>query len=488
MKKTNHKLTLIILLLISISTLSIISITYSKFVYKKDMTNTTNVPEYNHCLANGVSNLNDCILLNENDAKTKNFALETINAKTVDPTKVSSTDEGLLASNDDNGTSYYFRGSATDNYLSYAGYIWRIVRVNGDGSIRLIFSGTSTLDAGEATTIGTTAYNTTEQIDMTYLGYKYGLNQSQKTTNNAIYNNLAADNVYTHANKISCDNNTKNCTLNDHVITEEWSSGYLSVLHWTLTDLVSIFRKPKYTCWKPSVDSTCNVYMEVTGRTDGEGSGVIPYEVEGKYTAYISTNYNATLTNENNSTVKDILDAWYVENILNKTDANGISYANYVADTKFCNDRSLASGDGNTLGADSVYNSYNRNTNNKTPNLTCTQTSDEFTTSTATGNGALTYPIGLITADELALSGVVAGTTGTTSYLNNGTSYWTMSPGYFSVTKLTSNNYVMTSTGTLDTQVIGDSASIRPVINLSANTKITRGNGTSTNPYQVSIN
>ena len=46
----------------------------------------------------------------------------------------------------------------------------------------------------------------------------------------------------------------------------------------------------------------------------------------------------------------------------------------------------------------------------------------------------------------------------------------------------------MTSTGTIDTQVIGTEAQIRPVINLSSNVKITRGNGTVSNPYQVTLN
>ena len=63
-----------------------------------------------------------------------------------------------------------------------------------------------------------------------------------------------------------------------------------------------------------------------------------------------------------------------------------------------------------------------------------------------------------------------------------------MSPGYFSVTKLTENNYIMNSTGTLTTEQIKNESAIRPVINLSKDVLITKGNGTSANPYQVSIN
>jgi len=39
---------------------------------------------------------------------------------------------------DDYGTSYYFRGNVVDNYVNYAGMCWRVVRIEGDGSVKLI--------------------------------------------------------------------------------------------------------------------------------------------------------------------------------------------------------------------------------------------------------------------------------------------------------------------------------------------------------------
>ena len=288
---------------------------------------------------------------------------------------------------------------------------------------------------------------------------------------------------------MSCNSSTKLCVPNgNNIITEPWSNGYLSVLHWTLTDITSIFRKPKFTCWKETSDATCNVYMEVTGRTDGGSSGTMPTEVAGKYTGYISSTYASTLTNENDSTVKTTLDNWYVENILNKTDSNGNSFANYISDTRFCNDRSLNSGDGNTLNANSIYNPYNRNTTTKEPSLLCSQNEDSFTTTTELGNGHLTYPIGLITADEITLSGIVSDGEEYNSYLNTGISYWTMSPGFFSINKLTSNNYIMDTTGNLTTKATNSEHAIRPVINISKDVLITRGNGTVSNPYEITLN
>ena len=484
MKKINDKISLIIVLLIAIMTLSVVGVTYSKFLFQQDISNTINVPEYNHCIANGYSTLSECVIANENDVQSLDNSKTTIKTKTTSFDVTPTNDEGLYMAIDDYGESYYFRGMAKDNYVSFAGYMWRIVRVNGDGSVRLVYSGTSTLDVGEATTIGTINFNDATITDMAMLGYTYGINQQSKTQKNAIYNNLTDEKINVHANKISCDNNTGLCTLSDHIITEAWSEGYQSVLHWNLSDLTSLWKKPKYTCWGTE-NPTCNIYMEVSGRTDGGSNGTIPYEVSGTYTGYISKTYKDTLTNDYESTIKTTLDTWYDENISSKTDTNGFTYNEYVADNKFCNDRSLASGDGNTLAADSVYGAYNRNTNNKTPSLSCTQIEDSFSINTTNGNGYLSNPIGLLTADEIALSGGVAETENAGSYLNTGISYWTMSPGYFSVTKLTENMYIMNSTGKLTTDSIKNESGIRPVINLSKDVKITKGNGTSANPYQV---
>lgn len=53
---------------------------------------------------------------------------------------VATEDEGLIADIDDAGTTYYFRGANNKNYVSFAGYTWRIVRINGDGTVKLILN------------------------------------------------------------------------------------------------------------------------------------------------------------------------------------------------------------------------------------------------------------------------------------------------------------------------------------------------------------
>ena len=83
---------------------------------------------------------------------------------------------GIYESQDDLGTTYYFRGDVTNNYVYFANYYWRIIRINGDGGIRMIYDGTTPHDNGESSTdrqIGTSTFNSFDNSNA-YVGYKYG--------------------------------------------------------------------------------------------------------------------------------------------------------------------------------------------------------------------------------------------------------------------------------------------------------------------------
>ena len=71
--------------------------------------------------------------------------------------KTATTKEGIFMAEDDYGESYYYRGAA-DNWVSFAGFYWRIIRINGDGSIRMIYSGTKENHTGDGATIGGSPY------------------------------------------------------------------------------------------------------------------------------------------------------------------------------------------------------------------------------------------------------------------------------------------------------------------------------------------
>ena len=67
----------------------------------------------------------------------------TMKAKKISPIPYS-TEKVLSVTSDDYGTSYYYRGNVTDNYLAFNGYCWRIVRIEGDGSIKVTLAATKT--------------------------------------------------------------------------------------------------------------------------------------------------------------------------------------------------------------------------------------------------------------------------------------------------------------------------------------------------------
>lgn len=293
-----------------------------------------------------------------------------INQSEPNFSQVATTDEGMFTANDNDGVTAYFRGAVTNNYVKFANFWWRIIRVNGNGSIRLIYDGTTAHANGESSTdrqIGISVFNTNTD-DNAYVGYMYG--------------------------------------------------------------------------------------------TPG------------------STTYEATHANVNNSAVKTTLDNWYESNLSN--------YSDYIdTEAGFWGDRTLLSGSG-TGTTQTNYAAYNRLLTNKTPTFGYNNSNDLYTTSgSSQGNKALTYPIGLITADEVAYAGGVWDTDNKSYYPYIGQYYWTMSPfwsyGYTAV-------FYMSSSGSLYARwgVSDDRVGVRPVINLRGDLSVT-GTGTSTDPYEVSL-
>mgnify|MGYP007124400662 CR=1 FL=1 len=101
----------------------------------------------------------------------------TVNADgTATVTEAESKYGYLCSMKDAYGTSYYYRGNVTNNYVKFAGFYWRIIRVNGDGTVRVIYDGKSAHVNGESSSdriIGTSAFND-KYDDNAYIGYMYG--------------------------------------------------------------------------------------------------------------------------------------------------------------------------------------------------------------------------------------------------------------------------------------------------------------------------
>ncbi len=126
------------------------------------------------------SNNTSCYLYFDSYCKPEDTACQTILAnkevkvrdKITGPLTDNTTGK-MYAAEDDDGMSYYFAGSVDNNWVRFAGYYWRIVRINGDGTIRIIYNGPTTNQTGETTQIGVSAFNENYD-DNAYVGYMYG--------------------------------------------------------------------------------------------------------------------------------------------------------------------------------------------------------------------------------------------------------------------------------------------------------------------------
>ena len=257
--------------------------------------------------------------------------------------------------NNGQGVTYYYTGANPNNWVQFGEFWWRIIRINGDGSIRMIYQGTSANTTGTGTQIGTSAFNSS-------------------------YNR----------------------------------SYYVGLVH--------------------------------------DGSGQHGYGQP--------------------STIMTTLNNWYNSNLA--------SYEEDYIDTGagFCSDRNLQSGSWSAYKY-VEYAAYGRlyNKGSESASLQCSDVDI-----LSQDNGRLPNPIGLVTADEVALAGVTWSNP-QSSYLNTGQNYWTMSPS------MSINGFAgvfrVYSSGRLIDDRVNYSNGVRPVINLKANIAISSGNGSSDTPFVV---
>ena len=194
-----------------------------------------------------------------------------------------------------------------------------------------------------------------------------------------------------------------------------------------------------------------------------------------------------------NSTIKQTIDKWYAGTTLKDNDL--------IADQIFCNDRAASTSDvtysntnyttltsWNSTGTQYFYGASGRLTlTTKSPQLICPTGSDKFTVNTSNGNGALTYPVGLITADEVAMAGGVYGSSNTNSsyYLYTNEYYWLGSPDSFISSGYARDFSVDLSGYFNNIGVNNNDNGARPVVSLSSKAKLS-GSGTYDDVYTVS--
>ena len=411
--------------------------------------------EDTYCKDNGFNTLSDCMLVMNNHETSVEVAKQNITNKgTPNFFKTATTDEGLFMTEDDDGESYYYRGAVKNNYVSFAGFTWRIIRRNGDGSVRLIYSGKTTSDVGEVTTIGDSVFNE-KYWNPTYVGYKYNekfsLHENNGTTGYDWFTNTTK---YNFGTGYAFNESTGKFTLTGTIKQLTWKDNHDEIVSNNL-----------YSC----LNTSCNVVYKITGYQSDTRMTVQPI-------SYSSDSYADAVTNNTNSTMKNTLDTWYKNNLIN--------YNSYLADETFCNDRNINWGSGYLITGTTTYGTYGRLAEKNITSLKCQQDNDKFKVSST--NAKLDYSIGLITADEVVFAGGVSGLFNNNYYLYNGQSFWTFSPSHFDSYSSYAKLWIVLFDGKL--HAWGNANYFfraRPVINLKADTQITKGDGTALNPYVV---
>ncbi len=414
--------------------------------------------EDTYCKDNGFTTLSDCMLVMNNHEATTDAAKTAIKAKgTPDFNKIAPNDsetDGLYMAEDDDGESYYYRGAVKNNYVSFAGFIWRIIRRNGDGSVRMIYSGKSTSDTGDSVMISSSQFSS-KYWDPTYVGYKYNesfsLHEDNGTTRYTWFTNTQK---YNYGTGYTFDESTRKFTLTGDIKQLTWTDNHDEIVNNKL-----------YSC----LNTSCNVVYKVTEYNNATRMIVQPI-------SYSSNSLVDAQTNMIDSTIKTKLDSWYQNNLTN--------YTPYLADTTFCNDRSMVSGSGYLISSGTNYGTYQRIQDNKAPSLKCSQENDRFKVSSESAK--LNYPVGLILVDEVALAGGKSGSANSNYYLYNGKYFWTLSPSNFA----SNNSYayvwpVMSSGSLLPWSGVTSSLGVRPVINIKQDVIITKGDGSALNPFVV---
>ena len=288
-------------------------------IYKSKIivNSTSNKTLDTYCIDNGFTKLSDCMLVMNNHEQSTDIAKTNIKAKgTPDFSKTATTDEGLFMAEDDEGESYYYRGAVKNNYVSFAGFIWRIIRHNGDDSIRMIYSGKSTSDTGDDVTIGKSQFNS-KYWDSTYEDYKYNenflLNESSDITG---YTGFTNTEKYDFGTGYIFDESTKKFALTGTIKQLTWKDNHDEIVKNNL-----------YSC----LETSCNVMYKVTGYESDTIMILKPI-------SYSSKSLATAQTNNINSTIKTVIDTWYKNNLT--------TYTSKLADETFCNDRSVTGGSG----------------------------------------------------------------------------------------------------------------------------------------------
>ena len=176
----------------------------------------------------------DTILANYPTVKTRTFPFTT-------SSKVEGNTTGTIYKSansnqyDNDGEVYYFAGNPPDNWVKWAGFYWRIIRINGNGSIRMIYQGTSPNTTGTGTQLQTSAFNAIPNYNRSeYVGLKYTTGSQHGTGSNStimgVLNTWYNSKLASYADDI--DTNVGFCSDRNMASGYSWSSQPSSTIYY----------------------------------------------------------------------------------------------------------------------------------------------------------------------------------------------------------------------------------------------------------------
>ena len=344
---------------------------------------------------------------------------------------------------------YYYKGNVQNNNVLFAGFCWKIVRTTETGGVKMVYNGVqknrSCNNTGTDSQIGTSKFNE-KNNSLAYAGYMY--NPVYPTS----YKSMSSQSNIVFGNSFTYNNGTY--TLTDTKTVATWSSGYNTI------------DNNHYTCM--TTGTTCSSVYYVY-YTISDFAYYITLE-NGKSVDDAFEILYADNVNKNDSTIKNYIDKWYESNLA--------SYEDKLEDIVFCNDRGILKLNGwNPNGGSTTSALQFKNHNKSNKSLVCTNETDRFSISNP--KAKLKHPIGLLSVPELSLSGY---SNANGHYLNNGQSFWLVSPNYFWYAEV--RVWVASSEG-LDGGYLLNSMGVRPSVSLKPNTYFSTGDGSFTNPFVI---
>jgi len=372
--------------------------------------------------------------------------------------------QGLMMMNQTQNDEYpivYYRGDVNNNNVIYAGYCWLIVRTTETGGVKLIYNGEVNSDGSCTNYSNVTVEGVNSGVVPTsgrLLPGEYNSNYKGAYINQETY---AFNTNYNSPVYVGYMYNDDNLYFADGTLDVD---GYKS--HLEDNTLVSES--------EPSV----------------EPQSFRPLDQEAIDPATGKNNQNKYSSN-----VKMVIDNWYQSKI------EGTSAEDLLEDTIWCADRSVTSTTYSieNYAANYIFD-YSTSTRLMEPlwdeegnfitpatpielSLSCARNIDKFTVDSANGNGDLTYPIGMLTADEILMAGnTLYQENPVITYLSIPTHYfWSLSPyDFFNGNAEAFRVYY----GGLDGYLVDVSGpGVRASVSLAVTAKLQGGDGSFKSPY-----